>query len=163
MNPIEFGAVLFDIDLDFNLAKFYCAEYILNKNIECLLMLGATDPEYFILDYTFVGLGMFHNLLQSRCKQDAVILGKPGHELAELVMNKYGIRDSSRVLFVGDSLSQDIGFGRKNGFQTLLVLSGMTTEDMLGKIANPDEVPHYVTKGLGDIAKVYEELQGSQL
>lgn len=32
------------------------------------------------------------------------------------MMEKFAIEDPSRVLFIGDTLEQDFGFAKKNGF-----------------------------------------------
>lgn len=157
------GAVCFDGDINFNMAKFYIAEYILNKNPECLLLIGATDPEFYIYDYSFVGSGIWAQNLVDRCPQKPIFLGKPGSALGEIMMDKYEIKDKSRVLFVGDTLKQDIGFGKSNGFQTLLVLSGVTSKEMLDQHDKQHEIPDYVADSLFDFVQVYNDLQKSDL
>lgn len=152
-------AVCFDVDMDLNMAKLWLMEYFLNKNPECLLLIGGTDSEYQIVDYSFQGMGTFVNNLVARCKQVPIYLGKPGDELAEIVIEKYKITDMSRILFVGDTLKQDIGFAQKNGFQTLLVFSGVTTKDMLSTCDKPEEIPDYVAESVFDFVKFNSDLQ----
>lgn len=164
VNDQPIGAVCFDVDLDFNLGKFYLAEYFLNQNPECLFLVGGTDENYFINDYSFAGNGCWVEVLKKRCPNSKPIgLGKPGDVLGDLIMEKFQIKDKSRVLFVGDTLEQDIGFAHKNGFQTLLVLSGITSRKMLFSHEKVDEIPDYYAKSLHDFVQFYRELFESNL
>lgn len=150
----QIGAVCFDVDFNFNLGKFYIAEYVLNKNPECLLLVGGTDPEYYFFDHSFAGWGWWVSDLVKRCPQTTpVYLGKPGDALGRIVMERFAIKDKSRVLFVGDTLEQDIGFANKIGFQTLLVLSGVTTTKMLEDNDKEEQTPDYVAGSLYDFIK----------
>ena len=51
--------------------------------------------------------------------------------MIEYLEEKFGIRDRSRICMVGDRLDTDMAFGKNNGLQTVLTLSGVTTEDEL--------------------------------
>jgi len=52
---------------------------------------------------------------------------------------------------VGDRLNTDILFGQNGGLATLLVLTGITTEeDITGPQASPI-IPDYVTPSIGDL------------
>lgn len=157
---LDIGAVCLEVDLDLNIGKLYMFEYFANKHPDCLVLLGGTDLEYYIYDYSFMGLGHFINQLTSRFKQKPIVVGKPGEALGEIMMSKYAIEDPSRVLFIGDTLEQDIGFAKKNGFQTLLVLTGATTNEMLEQHDKPEEVPDYVTQSMFDFDQVFKDLRG---
>lgn len=151
-----------DFDINFNMGKFFSAEYFL-QNPDCLLLVGGTDLNYWLYDYSFAGMGVWVQNLLARVPQTPIGLGKPGSELGQFMMDKFQIKDRSRVLFVGDTLEQDIGFANSNGFKTLLVLSGVTTEKMLEELAKENEVPDYYANSLHDFVEFYKELQESKL
>lgn len=51
---------------------------------------------------------------------------------------------------VGDRLSTDIKWGRTSGISTLLVLTGVSTEEDLSD-PNNDVKPHFVLESLGNL------------
>lgn len=159
----DIGAVAFEVDLDFNIGKFWFADYFLQKNPDCLLLLGGTEQNYYIIDHNFPGCGLWINNLLERVKQKPIGLGKPGAELGPIIMEKFGIKDKSRVLFVGDMLEQDIGFANRTGFQTLLVLSGMTSERMMHSHDKEDEIPDYYAESLKDFVQFKNDMCDSKL
>lgn len=55
-------------------------------------------------------------------------------------------------------MAQDIGFGKMCGFQTLLVLTGATTKQRLTGHLIQAELPNYYLDSLGDIVKVYNDI-----
>jgi 4-nitrophenyl phosphatase/phosphoglycolate phosphatase len=50
--------------------------------------------------------------------------------MIEYLESKYGV-DRNRICMVGDRLDTDVLFGTNNGLKTLLVLSGVTSEEKL--------------------------------
>lgn len=60
--------------------------------------------------------------------------GKPHEEVLEILEAKTGI-DRSRMVAVGDRLYTDIALGTQNGVASVLVLSGETTREDLGRSA----------------------------
>ena len=61
----------------------------------------------------------------------------------------HNLQDKSKVLMVGDNLSTDIQFGINAGIDTALVLTGVTTRDMLNKEGCVK--PTYVLDSIADI------------
>ena len=59
-----------------------------------------------------------------------MICGKPHSPMAEIISHLFDIQ-KERIVMVGDRLYTDILFGINNGYQSLLVLSGETTKEML--------------------------------
>merc|ERR1719506_605555 len=66
--------------------------------------------------------------------QEPTVVGKPSPLMIEYLESKYGV-DRKRICMVGDRLDTDILFGTDNGLKSLLVLSGVTTEE---KLLSPD-------------------------
>jgi len=74
--------------------------------------------------------------------REPILVGKPSALLIDYVVAQHGYR-RERICMVGDRLDTDILFGRDNGLQTLLVLSGVTSEEKLltqplGNLIMPD-------------------------
>lgn len=151
------SAVVYDVDLNFNLLKFYAAQHFLASSPECLLIYGANDKTFKYRENVYAGVGLFMEALAGQVAQEPVILGKPSAILGAMVMEKFKISDPSRVLFIGDSLTQDIGFANSMGFQSLLVLSGATSREMLLKDnAVNGESPNYIADGLHDLVSLFD-------
>lgn len=81
--------------------------------------------------------------------------------MKQVLLERYAIEDASRVLFIGDSLASDIGFGKLCGFKTLLVLTGSTTKNLLTGHTKQAELPNYYLDSLGDIVTIYNDLSSS--
>lgn len=146
-------AVIFDVEFNYNYAKYMRAEHYL-KDPECILIAGATDRNMSLgKGLNFAGPGPFLDMLHSH--KPPVVLGKPGDALAEVLKDKYSVQDPKRVLFIGDTLEQDILFGRKNNFQTMLVLTGATNEE---KLAANEIVPDYYTASLADLVDIVTDV-----
>merc|ERR1719506_771015 len=67
--------------------------------------------------------------------QEPTVVGKPSPLMIEYLESKYGIK-RNRICMVGDRLDTDVLFGTNNGLKSLLVLSGVTTEEKLLSDAN---------------------------
>lgn len=143
MDSLPVKAVIFDVEFNYNYAKYIRAQNYLN-NPDCILIAGTTDRTISLgKNLTFAGPGPFMDILKSY--QTPVVLGKPGDALSELVMDKFQVKDPRRVLFIGDTLQQDVLFGNKNNFQTMLVLTGSTSKKQMDRQTEDSLVPNYYT------------------
>lgn len=81
-------------------------------------------------------------------------MGKPSDALLHQLGCSYAV-DLPHALMVGDTLATDIVFGNRGGMQTLLVLSGVTTqqecEDALSG-GDAARQPSFVLPMLGSLA-----------
>lgn len=150
-------AVVYDVDLNFNLGKFYAAQHFLHASPDCLLIYGAHDKTFLYHGQKYAGVGTFMEALSNQVQQKPILLGKPGAQLGQMVLDKFQITDRSRVLFVGDTLSSDIAFANDNGFQSLLVLSGETTKDMFENISVNKERPTFYADSLFDFVALVKD------
>ena len=59
------------------------------------------------------------------------VMGKPEPHIFELLREEHGLQDKSlcKFLMIGDGLSTDIKFGNNCGIDTLVVLTGNTSEE----------------------------------
>ena len=62
--------------------------------------------------------------------QEPTVVGKPSPLMIDYLCDKLSL-DRERICMVGNRLDTDILFGSDNGLQSLLVLSGVTTEEKL--------------------------------
>ncbi len=93
-------------------------------------------------------VGSFIALLKvSSGREPDVICGKPYTVMGDCIKRKLNV-DSSKVTMVGDRLHTDIRFGVNNRFNSVLVMSGETTEEIL---KNSPDTPDCVLPSLNDI------------
>ncbi|CAG9562381.1 unnamed protein product [Danaus chrysippus] len=150
-DDVEIGAVVFDSDFKINLPKMYRALTYLQRP-EVHYINGATDKYVPLVPGSLaLGVGAFADMVSEESKREPVLLGKPGKMFGQFAMQRAGVTDPSRVLFIGDMIEQDVGLGCATGFKTLLVLTNKTKEEMLNhKTLKPD----YYADSLGSLIPV---------
>lgn len=154
------GAVVMDIDVNISLAHLMKAKCYLERNPHCLLIVGATDKIVPLGDrMDVIGPGYFIDILERATGHEALVLGKPGQALADFVLEQFKVSRPKRVLFIGDMLPQDMGFGSRCGFQKLLMLSGGTTLDMLRTHQEPGELPDFYMDSFADFLQLFKDVQ----
>ena len=95
-------------------------------------------------------VGSFIALLKvSSGKAPDVICGKPYTTMGDCIQRKLGVK-GNQITMVGDRLHTDIRFGVNNGFHTVLVLSGESTEQTL---KNSPDTPEAVLPSLNEITE----------
>lgn len=154
------------VDVDFNLsgAKFMRAHQYLMNNPSCKYIVGASDKILPIRPGVEVmGPGRFQDILTQATNRTPIALGKPGLELSDLVLKKFGINERSRVLMIGDMLEQDIGFGKNSHFQTLLVMTGGAKDHHLEDPANSELIPDFVTRSMADFVDFFADINSSKI
>lgn len=151
--------MIIDIDFDLTFAQ-YCKALLYGKRYpECDLIVGATDNLIPLADNVIVpGPLPMIEYFEKFTGKKAIVLGKPGQQLADYIKELYNIDSPEKNLFIGDNLLTDIGFSKSMGFQTLFVLSGADTfENMMN---SPDEnKPSYYANSVADFVKFFEDLE----
>jgi len=93
------------------------------------------------------GNGCILNFLETATGIKPTIMGKPSTRAFELIREDHGLTQVplSKCLMVGDNLQTDICFAQANGIDSLLVLSGCTSQQ---KMTNPntlkEALPTYI-------------------
>lgn len=80
-----------------------------------------------------------------------ILVGKPASLMIDYIVDQFKA-DRSRICMVGDRLDTDILFGTSNGLQTLLTLSGVTTENELLSSQNPI-IPDFYVDSIADFLR----------
>ncbi len=93
------------------------------------------------------GHGVLVDMLRRFSGVEPVVAGKPATPLLEETVRRVG---GQRPLMVGDRLDTDIEGGRAAGFDTLLVLTGVTGLAEL-VAADPGQRPRYLSVDLGGL------------
>ncbi|AKI97661.1 HAD-IIA family hydrolase [Kosmotoga pacifica] len=93
-------------------------------------------------------VGSFIALVKASTGRDPDhVIGKPNTAILEMLIKDYDVQ-KDEVVMIGDRLYTDIECGLRTGVDTILVLSGETTMDMV-----PEDPPFYVFSGLKEIVE----------
>ncbi|KAK2581654.1 hypothetical protein KPH14_002153 [Odynerus spinipes] len=149
----EVGAVIVGFDKYFGYPKLLKATtYLANRNIHFIGTNGDIDKPSPNSN-KFPGTGCFVKAIEAASHRSAVMVGKPETFLSEHIIKKYNL-NPSRTLMIGDNLNTDILLGKRCGFKTLLVLSGVTTISDIKDQTNDSLIPDYYTDQLSDVFRM---------
>jgi len=100
-------------------------------------------------DFFMPGGGSIVAALEFSIGRKAQILGKPNPFGFELIKEEHNC-DPARTLMIGDRIDTDIMFGNNAGIDTLLVMTGVTTEKIREEVLNSESgiKPTYVTESI---------------
>ncbi|CAH0564330.1 unnamed protein product [Brassicogethes aeneus] len=157
-NP-NVGAVIVELDVNLNYINLMLASIYLKRKDVILLNGGSDKICPFSKDLNFIGPHYFQVLLEEFSGTKALHFAKPKELLAKYACDKYKIKDPKRVLFVGDTLEQDMKFASVNGFQKLLVFSGAVSKEELEKNKCVDLNPDYCLDTFGSIVDIVNSTQ----
>jgi len=145
----EVAAVVCGLDTQINYTKLSKAFQYLTRNPGCHFIATNEDSTFPTSAGLLPGAGSTSAPLRYALGRNPVCTGKPSGTMLDCVKAKVHF-DPKRTIMVGDRLNTDILFGKNGGLTTLLVLTGITTED---EITGPNPspiVPDFVTQTLGD-------------
>ncbi|XP_044255665.1 4-nitrophenylphosphatase-like [Tribolium madens] len=131
------GAVIADADINLNYVKLQKAATFLKRS-DVIFITGATDTKLPVgRNNVLIGPGYFHKILEDLTGRKPLPMAKPSVLLNEFIVEKFGFKE--KVLFIGDSVIEDMGFATKCGYKKLLVLSGLTKNEVLEDWKYPQE------------------------
>lgn len=92
------------------------------------------------------GAGATIAFLEVASSTKATIIGKPEEVMIDAALEQLNLKKDS-VVMVGDNYETDILFGINNGLDTLMVFTGLTTEE---ELKEKDKQPTYTVQTLND-------------
>ncbi|PPQ67838.1 hypothetical protein CVT24_003144 [Panaeolus cyanescens] len=145
----DVAAVVCGLDMKINYTKLSKAFQYLHGNPDCLFIATNEDSTYPSAAGLLPGAGSVSAPLRFALNRNPICTGKPASTMVHF--------DPQRTIMVGDRLNTDILFGQNGGLKTLLVFTGITSEEeIFGPNPSPI-VPDFVTQALGDFRIVAEK------
>ncbi|KAI2502552.1 haloacid dehalogenase-like hydrolase [Fragilaria crotonensis] len=127
----DVGAVIVGFDRYINYYKIQYSQLCINENPGCEFIATNLDAVTHLTDaQEWAGNGSMVGAIKGCTGQEPTVVGKPSPLMIDYLCTKVGL-ERSRICMVGDRLDTDVLFGTDNGLQSLLVLSGVTTEQKL--------------------------------
>ena len=145
----DVGAVIVGFDRNINYYKIQYAQLCINENEGCEFIATNCDAVTHLTDaQEWAGNGSMVGAIKGCTGQEPTVVGKPSPLMVDYLEEKLSL-DKSRICMVGDRLDTDVLFGTDNGLRTLLVLSGVTTEE---KLLSPENTitPDYYADSIND-------------
>ena len=145
----DVGAVIVGFDREINYYKIQTAQLCINENEDCQFIATNLDAVTHLTDaQEWAGNGSMVGAIKGCTGQEPTVVGKPSPLMIDYLCEKLSL-ERSKICMVGDRLDTDIVFGTDNGLQSLLVLSGVTTEEKLLGDAN-EITPDYYADTIND-------------
>jgi phosphoglycolate/pyridoxal phosphate phosphatase family enzyme len=149
----DVGAVIVGFDRYFNYYKIQYATLCLRENPGCEFIATNTDAVTHLTDaQEWAGNGSMVGCIKGSSQMEPTVVGKPEPFMLDYIKDKFSLR-SDQICMVGDRLDTDILFGKDGGLRTLLVLSGVTTEERLQSPENKIQ-PDFYTAALPELLSV---------
>lgn len=136
----DVGAVIVGFDRMVNYYKIQYAQLCINEENAEFIATNLDAVTHLTDAQEWAGNGSMVGAIKGCTGQEPTVVGKPSPLMIEYLESKYGV-DRKRICMVGDRLDTDVLFGTDNGLMSLLVLSGVTTEEKLlspGNSITPD-------------------------
>jgi len=155
----EVAAVIVGFDREVNYHKIQYATLCIRENPGCEFIATNTDAVTHLTDaQEWAGNGSMVGAIRGSTQTEPTVVGKPSSFMLEDVAAQFGLA-KSEICMVGDRLDTDILFGKNGGLRTMLVLTGVTTEDRLLDESNSIQ-PDLYTGGLKDLLPAAQALIG---
>ncbi|ODV59054.1 4-nitrophenylphosphatase [Ascoidea rubescens DSM 1968] len=146
--------VLAGLDLNINYHRLAIGlQYLLRP--EVFFVSTNIDSTFPNGKFKLPGAGTMIKALETCSNRKSISCGKPNLNMMKSIIKEHNI-DISRSVMVGDRLNTDIKFGKLGGLSTLLVLSGICSEEDVFSKDN-DVVPNYYINKLGDLYELIHE------
>jgi len=150
----DVGAVVCGLDMGINYIKLSKAFQYLTRIPGCHFIATNEDRRYPVPGGFLPGAGAVSAPLRYAVR-DPICTGKPSTTMLDCIKAKVNF-DPKKTIMVGDGLSTDILFGKNGGLTTLLVLTGITTEEEISGPNASSIVPDFITQALGDFCALKE-------
>jgi len=144
----DVGAVIVGFDRNVNYYKIQYAQLCINELGAEFIATNLDAVTHLTDAQEWAGNGSMVGAIRGCTGQEPTVVGKPSPLMIDYLAQKLGL-DKSRICMVGDRLDTDILFGTDNGLKSILVLSGVTTEE---KLLSPENVitPDYYADSINE-------------
>jgi len=144
----DVGAVIVGFDRTVNYYKIQYAQLCINELGAEFIATNLDAVTHLTDAQEWAGNGSMVGAIKGCTGQEPTVVGKPSPLMIDYLADKLGL-SKDRICMVGDRLDTDILFGTDNGLRSLLVLSGVTTEE---KLLSPDNIitPDYYADTIND-------------
>ncbi|XP_076644072.1 uncharacterized protein LOC143354142 isoform X2 [Halictus rubicundus] len=147
------NAVIFDFDIRCSLSKLaYVIQCLKNKDV---LFLAGSQSEWIVVNHRrrTLAAGALIKLISHYSGRTPIGCGKPGDVMKDYLLEVCQV-DPERCLFIGDSITTDMTFASKCGFQKLFVETGLDTIETASRdnLTRPD----YYISNLGLLSKIVD-------
>ncbi|KAI6145226.1 HAD-like domain-containing protein [Pisolithus tinctorius] len=146
----DVAAVLCGLDSAINYTKLAKAFHYLHRDPSCRFLVTNEDSTFPSAHGLLPGAGAISAPLRFALNRDPLSIGKPAKTMLDCIQAKVQF-DPKHTIMIGDRLNTDILFGQAGGLATLLVLTGVTSEDHITGPNASTVVPDYVTPSIGDL------------
>jgi len=145
----DVGAVIVGFDRHINYHKIQTAQLCINENPGCEFIATNLDAVTHLTDaQEWAGNGSMVGAIKGCTGRDPTVVGKPSPLMVDYLCEKLGL-EKDRICMVGDRLDTDVLFGTDNGLRSILVLSGVTSEEKL--LSDSNEItPDYYCDSIVD-------------
>lgn len=142
------GAVIVGFDRFVNYYKIQYAQLCINEHNAEFIATNLDAVTHLTDAQEWAGNGSMVGAIKGCTGLEPTVVGKPSPLMIEYLEQKYGM-DRSRICMVGDRLDTDVLFGTDNGLKSVLVLSGVTSEE---KLLSPNNsiTPDYYSDTIND-------------
>ncbi|KAL7575823.1 hypothetical protein ACA910_003147 [Epithemia clementina (nom. ined.)] len=144
----DVGAVVVGFDRTINYYKIQYAQLAINEANAQFIATNLDAVTHLTDAQEWAGNGSMVGAIKGCTGKEPLVVGKPSPLMIDYLEKKYGM-DRSRICMVGDRLDTDVLFGKDNGLQSVLVLSGVTSEQKLLSQENAI-APDYYTETIND-------------
>ncbi|NNN20250.1 MAG: HAD-IIA family hydrolase [Acidimicrobiaceae bacterium] len=150
--------VLVATDSDINLTRLSAAAEAVRRGAAFYVTnLDRGEP---MEDRIIPGPGSLALAIAYTAGRRPVVLGKPSPTMVAAVQNRLDLPPSS-IVVIGDQPAQDVRLGRMLGAATVLLLSGVTSADALGRMSSSYR-PDAVLAGIRDVPAWLDQRKGQQ-
>lgn len=157
----DVGAVLVGFDEHLSYPKFFKAASYL-KDPSVLFVATNTDESFPVPGTGLVmpGTGSLVCAVKTCAGREPFVVGKPSSYICNVLMERNNI-DPSRTLMIGDRCNTDILLGKRCGFKSLLVLTGVNSLKDVEDWSKSDDpnlqelVPDFYAQGINSLRSTF--------
>lgn len=148
------GCVVAGLDTRVNYLKLSITmQYLLKDNKSIPFVATNIDSTFPLKGKFLIGAGsIIITAINASGREPNAICGKPNQSMMKTIQvdNPELGKNPKKGLMIGDRLNTDMKFGRDGGLDTLLVLTGVETEEVVKQL-DAAEAPTYYANKLGDL------------